>query len=420
MGQMLFGITDIAVGGRYSNEVVSALGIGNSLSSPFLVFGLGIAFQVGPMTAQRIKKNSLTKDFFYSSFFTNSLLGLILSSLFFVFSYFILPQLNLFPNINHLVKSYTVIIAPSLLFSILFQNHKEYLQAFEDTFFSNSCILFFNLVNLFLNIALMFGKWGFPELGIIGTGISTLICRASMFVVIHFYLCKKFEMNFFHFSASYMREIVKEGLPVSFGIASEVFMFSMTTVMAGTMDVVVSAAHNICLNLGATTFMVPLALSSAVGVKVGHSYGLGNLPLLKQYSLGTIILVFSFMVFTCILYFTVPEWLLSYGTDKLEVISFGTGLMFFVALFQIPDGLQVTFQGILRGMSVTRPTMWITIGTCFLSVPLAYTLAFKTSWGAKGLWIALAISLTIQTGLYFNLLMKKLKNLKRHYNWQMV
>ena len=74
--------------------------------------------------------------------------------------------------------------------------------------------------------------------------------------------------------------------------------------------------------------MIPLALSSAVSVKVGHSYGLKDLPQLKRYALATLVLVFFFMVVTCIAYFTIPAWLLSYATNEADVIAFGVGLMF--------------------------------------------------------------------------------------------
>lgn len=406
IGQMLFGVVDIAVGGRYSTEVVSSLGIGNSLSSPFLVFGLGIAFQIGPMTAQRLRQKTLNNEFYYSSLSINIVLGLLLTLLFVMVPLFSLDLFGFPSELIPLIKTYTLIIAPGLFFSILFQNDKEYLQAHEKTFFANSCILIFNLVNLFLNIAMMFGKWGFPQLGIAGTGISTLICRTGMFLILHFYTCHYFKFRFLKFSMTYIKTIIKEGLPVAFGITAEVFMFSITTIMAGTMDVVASAAHNICLNLGATTFMVPLAMSSAASVKIGHCFGLKDFVSLKKYIWAALIFVFMFMIITCTSYFLIPEFLLSYATDKSEIIFFAIGLMFYLALFQIPDGLQITLQGILRGMSITTPTMWITIVTSLLSVPLSYFLAFKTDLNVRGLWLALSISLTIQTLCYAFLLIR--------------
>ena len=232
IGQMLFGITDIAVGGRYSSEVVSALGVGNSLCSPFFVFGLGIAFQFGPMTAQRLKRGTLVKDFYYSSLSINLILGAILTLLFVLIPLFLLPIFNFPESIYPLLQAYCYWIAPSIIFSMIFQNDKEYLQAHEKTLFPNLCILFFNLVNLVLNIALMFGKWGAPELGIAGTGISTFICKGSMMLVLHFYTCNYFKLTFFKSSSIFIKEIIQEGLPVAFGITSEVFMFSVTTILA--------------------------------------------------------------------------------------------------------------------------------------------------------------------------------------------
>lgn len=415
VGQMLFGVVDIAVGGRYSSDVVSALGVGNSLSSPFLVFGLGIAFQIGPMTAQRIKTKTLTNDFFYSSLTINIVLGILLMGLFILLPTFGLNMFGFPPSIIPLTKVYCFLIAPSILFSMIFQNEKEYLQAFEKTFFPNACILFFNVINLILNIALMFGKWGAPELGIVGTGISTFICRGLMMITLHIYICRYFNFQFFKIATKDIKKIISEGLPVAFGITSEVFMFSVTTIIAATMGIIPSAAHNVCLNIAATTFMVPLALSSSVSVKVGHSYGLQDMVQLKKYAWAAILLIFVFTVITCSGYLFIPESILMVVTNKKEIITFAAGLMFYVALFQIPDGLQASLQGVLRGISITKQTMWITIVSGLLSAPLSYSFAYYFDWGAKGLWLALGVVLTIQSISYATLLKRKLRVLENSW-----
>ena len=412
IGQTMFGLVDIAVGGRYSTAVVSALGISTSIFVPFLIFGLGISMQVGPMTAQRLKSKKLDNDFYYSSLYIALGLGIILTGLFLLFLFFAADYLGVDSQVLPLIKQYSLIISPTLICSMLYQNNKEYLQAHELTFIPNACIIFFNIVNLFLNITLMFGYFGLPELGIIGTGISTLVCRSLMMVVLHIYTINKFQFQLFKTSKKYIKEIFSQSLPVAIGITAEVFMFAITTIFAGKLGILTSAAHNICLNIASTTFMVPLAFGSAISVKVGHNFGIKNFSLVRQYIKSSLFIITSYSLVTCIAYYLIPTTILSWATNDLDVINIGIGILLFVALFQVPDALQIVLQGALRGISITKSTMYITLFSSLLCVPISYYLGLKTSLGAKGLWLALAIVLTIQTLLYARLLKKNLSQLK--------
>ena len=124
---------------------------------------------------------------------------------------------------------------------------------------------------------------------------------------------------------------------------------------------------------------------------------------------------FYFTVITCSGYLFIPESILMVVTNKKEIITFAAGLMFYVALFQIPDGLQASLQGVLRGISITKQTMWITIVSGFLSAPLSYSFAYYFGWGAKGLWLALGVVLTIQSISYAILLKRKLRVLENSW-----
>ena len=161
--------------------------------------------------------------------------------------------------------------------------------------------------------------------------------------------------------------------------------------------------------------MVPLALSSSVAVKVGHSYGLKKMLFLKHYAISALILIFIFSILTFSAYLLIPTQLIVLITDKNEVIAVAVTLMFYVALFQVPDALQACLQGILRGISVTKPTMWITIISGAASAPISYYFAFILGYEARGLWMALGIVLTIQFFCYLILLNKKLSELENSW-----
>jgi MATE family multidrug resistance protein len=156
------------------------------------------------------------------------------------------------------------------------------------------------------------------------------------------------------------------------------------------------AANNLALNLGSLAFMVPLSISSAVAVKVGHAYGEKDYSRIRIYSQMSLFLALFFAVIMGLSFYLFPHAILSFYTSDTEVIEWGKKILFWVACFQLFDGAQVTLSGILRGLSVTRPSsIAIFIGYWIIGIPLGYYLGFYTNLEAQGFWIGLAISLAV-------------------------
>ncbi len=393
VGQMLFGIGDIAVAGRYSPELLAGLGTATGIFAPFLMLGLGITAAVGPLHAKRRGEKSEEPSFLASSLLTGLLCGSVIMGLIYLLIPF-LSFLNLTPEIIPLVRSYLIIVAPSIIPVLLYQTLKEYLQAEDKTFMANAIILVFTLINLPLNALLMFGHGPIPSLGIHGAALATLICRTLMTVVIWAHTMRTHTIGF-KIKWDLIKEVLRLGVPIGMGTLTEVLVFSTVTVLVGGMSVLASAGHNIVLNLASLTFMVPLALGSAASVKVGYQYGARNAKELDAYALSALVLAAGFMLFTAFLYFTVPDLLLRFATDDPELLAAGVKLLFFVALFQMPDGLQVTLWGILRGIGVTKVPMFLSlIGNWCIGLPIGCYLAYQKAMEAEGLWAGLAIGLT--------------------------
>lgn len=394
IGQMLFGIGDIVVAGRYSTEVVAALGVAGGIFAPFMLIGLGVTFAVSPLTSQRRGANQKETGFLSSSLLVSTLIALVLMGALFLFTSFI-SVLNLNPKIEGMVVEYLTICSPSLIPVLLFQVMKEFLQAHEDTYVANGVILFFNVLNVAFNIVFMFGLMGFPEMGIVGAAIATVLGRTLMSVTLLIYTLKKHTINW-DYQAKHARELLGLGVPIALSILVEVMVFSTITVLIGKMDVLTSAAHNIVLHLASLTFMVPLGLSSACSVKVALPFGRQDFQELHRFAMAGQTIAISFMCFTGLSYYFFPDVFLGLATNDAAVIEVATGLIFFVALFQLSDGIQVTFMGILRGMGITKTPMIIAfISNWMVGLPIGATLAYHFEMGAKGLWLGLTIGLTL-------------------------
>lgn len=402
---MLFGIGDLIIAGRYSTEVVSALGIAGGLVSPFLLVGLGITFALSPLASQEKNQTQRSPTLFFSA----SVISILAA--FFVMGLLLWLNLNLSvfglnPEIEKLVYQYVLICAPSLIPALLFQVAKEYLQAFDQTYFSNALILIFNLFNIGLNIVLMFGLLGFPELGIKGAAWATLVSRTLMAIFLIAYTFKHHEISF-QFNKVQSVQLLGLGLPIAASILVEVLMFSTITVLAGRMGVLISAAHNIALHLASLTFMVPLGLSSACTVRVAQQLGRRDAEKLHQYAMAGLKVASCFMGLSALMYFLAPEYLARLMSDEPELIKKAAELLFFVALFQLSDGIQVVLMGILRGLSITkRPTLMAFIGNWILGIPLGLYLAYSQNMMAKGLWLGLAVGLSFMAISLFILYQK--------------
>lgn len=416
IGHMLFSIGDTFVAGKYSTLALSSVGVGSSIVSPILMFGVSSLFSVSAVSARLIGQG---EDLLKSNLFATGLtlafvFSLFISSLLFFGS----PLIKLFGlhqsivlDVEYFVRALAISVVPALLFSAV----KEFLQAMHDTVFANILIIIFNGFNLLFNYIFIFGNefLQIPSFGVIGLAYATILTRSLMFLTLFVYANLKYKLSY-SYSFWRKKELLKLGLPIGLGTLVEVLMFACVTVMIGKMAPFISASHNIALNICALTFMVPLAISGAAGVKVSYAFGKKDFDLVKNYAIGCIILSELFMIFTLTIYTFIPEHLIRFFTNDTQVISYAASLFVVVAIFQIPDGLQVTMWGILRGIGESRMPMIISfMGYWIFAFPVGIFLAFYYNMQAKGLWAGLAFGLSIVSISLVFLFIGKLRGLSK-------
>lgn len=396
VGQMLFSIGDTFVAGRYSTEALSAIGVASAMVAPFVMVGVSTIFSVSS-TAARLRGEGVNPHetpVWGSSLLLSFTLMVVLCGLLAIFTELV-PMIGLNENIVANVQTYLRFVNVSLIPVYFFQIAKEYLQAFDKTIFANALIIFMNIVNLAMNYVLMFGIGPFPELGIKGAAIATIITRFIMAFVLMIYTYRVLPLEHHLKKESYF-DLLKLGVPIGLGTLIEVLMFSTVTVLIGKMPVTVSAAHNIVLNIAGLTFMVPLAINGTAGVKVSYAFGKRDKELIRSYTLGCVFMTEAYMILMACVYFLIPEQLVALFTQDPQVIAYGAGLFFYVALFQIPDGLQITMWGVLRGLGMSKlPMIFSFCGYWLIAIPTGAYLAYKQGMLAAGLWAGLAIGLTI-------------------------
>lgn len=394
VGLMLIGTGDMIIAGRYSRECLAAIGLAIAILNPIQISLLGLQFSIGPILAQMRGKNENVDNTYWTILFY-SLIVSVISGLVSLISYFLVPILDYGPQLNPIIQEYIVITSFSSLGLCMYQGVKEFYQAQEKTMAANVTALLAAVFNLGLNYTLVFGAFGFPSLKEAGLAWASLICRMLMSSVLFLYSFKYWKTAK-KIDWTLLNKFWKVGLPVSASLFFEIMAFCSVTLFVGRFSEDQVAANNLCLNIGSLAFMVPLSISAAVAVKVGHAYGEKNLQLVRVFSQVSLGLAVFFALLMGATFFIFPEAILRFYTADEAVLNWGKTLLFWVAGFQLFDGLQVTISGILRGLSVTRPSsIAIFIGYWIIGIPLGYYLGFHAKMEAQGFWIGLAISLAV-------------------------
>jgi len=394
LSQMLIGMGDVFIAAHYNRDTLAAMGIANGISAPIFLIGLGLLLGISPTLSKKRGESLDVSQYFYTCIVYAIIIGFVFMSIA-MSAVWLVPYLGFNASLTPLIQQYLFLISFSYLGSYIFIAIKEYLQAIEHVFFANSISVVAVLVNLALGYMMAFGVFVFPELGIKGLGFAAIIIRWATGITIFIYAIK-FNKTNFSVIRHFAKHVFTFSIPISLSIFTEVLAFSVVMILIGKLGPLYAAIHSISLNLASTTYMIPLAISSAVSVKVAYFYGRRNFGRVKDFMKAGILLSTSFMAVMGLIMFFMPKTLLGFFTSDQEIIMVGSSIIIVCALFQIFDGAQVTISGILRGLGITKPTFIIALaGYWVVGLPLGYYLGYVLKMNALGFWIGLAFALLI-------------------------
>jgi MATE family multidrug resistance protein len=260
-----------------------------------------------------------------------------------------------------------------------------------------------NVTNAIVNWILIYGKLGAPAMGVRGSAWATVMSRVAMAAYLLAVIVRRergrrpglFETSL-AIDPGWMRRLIALGLPAASQLTLEVGVFAASTALAGRLVPTALAAHQIAVNIAALSFMVPLGVSSAGAVRVGHALGRRDVEGAARAGWTALAIGTGFMACTALAFVLVPRMLMGAFTRDERVIALGATLLAVAAIFQLFDGIQGVATGILRGLGDTRtPMAWNLVGHWFVGLPSGYALCFVAGYGVIGLWWGLTIGLTI-------------------------
>ncbi len=411
ISEILFGIGDVIVAGRYSTVVLGAMGVANAFIFPLLVFGVGVMSAVSPIKARKIGAGECVKKMAISSMLVSIVFGILLTILALLVSFFIVPLFNYNAEVEPLIQTYINICAISITPALVFSALKELLLARSHTLVPNLMIFLFNFLNIAMNIFFMFTL----DLGIAGAAIATLLSRFFMAVVLAIYYVKKTDFEWKICNDSVF-EVLKTGSGAGSVGLTIAAVFAIVAMLVGKMSVADAAANNVIIQITSITFMIPLAFSGVSSVKVGYAHGQKNLALIKEYVGTNLILGCGFAIISAIVFALFPHEIMAIFTNQPDVISVGISLIFFIAIYQFPDAIQEVLLGSLRGLGETKiPWILSVIGIWLIGLPVGCYFAYAQKMGAAGLWLGLCtglLSMSVFFGIFFAM---KIKMLEKEY-----
>jgi MATE family multidrug resistance protein len=406
LGWMGMGLVDTLMVGPLGPSAIGAVGVGNSLLMAIAIFGMGLFLGLDTLVSQAFGAGRL--DECRAWLRTGVKLATVLIAPFLLAGFGVwslVPFLGFHPEVRVLISSYFVVVVWSMPFLLFYAAFRRYLQGVHLVTPVMLALVTANVVNIVANWALIYGHLGFRPLGVRGAAWATVLSRIYMAA---FLLAavrwarqgagaqKDPRALVTQRERPGMRRLLELGFPASAQITLEVGVFAAASALAGMLTPTAVASHQIALNIIAVAFMIPLGLSSAGAVRVGHAIGAEQPRRAAVAGWMAISLGVAFMAVTAILFFTVPRTLIGLFTQDENVLALGSSLLGVAAIFQLFDGLQGVTTGALRGLGDTRTPMITNLaGHWLLGLPVGYTLCFIAGFGVIGLWIGLSIGLIV-------------------------
>ncbi len=407
LGIIILGFADNIMVGRYGTEELAAASFVNAVFNIPIFFGLGFSYGLTPLVGEAYGRGDKEKAgrWLKEGVVCNGIIGILMSLAMWAV-YMNVERMGQPRELLPLIRPYFLLQLASLFFIMIFNGFKQFFDGITDTLIPMWIMFFANTLNIAGNYLLIYGKWGFPEWGLVGAGISTLFSRILMPVLIALVFFRNlrrrpFKKGFINSACTGkdLKRLFTMGGMIGFQMGMETVLFSLTAVMVGWLGTVELAAHQIGITLSTLGYMVYYGVGAALSVRMSNACGSEDWGRVRRASVAGfhIILVLA-LVISCIFGFS-RSFIGGIFTSEQAVIRQVSVLIFILILYQFGDGLQIAYANSLRGVSDVKPLAVLSfIGYFVIALPVSYLLGFVFDMGIVGIWTGYPVGLTL-TGL---------------------
>lgn len=403
IGVIVLGFADTLMIGHHSTPELGAASFVNNLFNLCIIFSTGFSYGLTPVVGGFYGNHRFAEagQALRCSLVANVLVSLVLTFAMTIV-YFNVERLGQPEELMPLIKPYFLVLLASLVFVMLFNGFKQFTDGITDTKTAMWILLGGNVLNIIGNYILINGKLGFPELGLLGAGISTLFSRIVMVIVFAWIVLRtrrfiRYRIGFSRlgWSKSLFKQLNALGWPVGLQMGMETASFSLSAIMVGWLGTIALASHQIMLTISQFTFMMFYGMGAAVAIRVSNFKGQGDTQNVKRSAYAGFHLILCMEVVLLSIVFAFRNYVGGWFTDSAEVAAMVPALFLPFLIYQFGDGLQINFANALRGIQDVKPMMFIAFISYFvISLPVGYLCGFTFGWGLVGVWMAFPFGLT--------------------------
>ena len=415
LGIIFVSFVDTFMVGQHGTYDLAAASFVNNMFNLAIIFATGFSYGLTPIIGKLFGKGKLHEagGMLKNALVANGCIGLLLVAAMYLL-YLNIGNLGQPVELLDIMRPYYTTLLISIPFILLFNAFKQFADGITETKTSMWILLTGNVLNIAGNYALIFGKCGMPELGLLGAGISTLASRMAMLAIFLVIIFKKKRYHIYtsgfeqtKITRLRLKELMHLGLPIATQMGMEAASFSLATVMVGWIGTTALAAHQIMLTISQLGFMIYYGMAAAVAVKVSNYNGAGDMVNIKRAASAGFHLITIMAAITSVLIFTLRNSLGTPFTDDDTVVMLVAQLAIPFVLYQFGDGMQSNYANALRGIADVKPMMLFAFIAYFVvSLPAGYLFGFILGMGLPGVWMSFPFGLTC-AGIMFYLRFKR-------------
>ena len=400
LGGIITGLADTIMVGQHSTAELAASSFVNNVLNTFIIFGTGFSFALTPLVGENIARDKkyVVSAWLKNGIVANLILALVLVAILTVI-YFNVEHFGQPAELLPLIKPYFVVSMISIIFIMLANSFRQFVEGITNPSVSMWILVTGNMLNILGNYLLIYGKWGLPEMGLMGAGYSTLISRIFMFGM--FVLVFLFRPSYKAYRKGFMRmwvlpnrliRVTKLGVPIAFQQGLEAATFSLTAIMVGWLGSTELAAHQVVISISTISFTTYLGLGSATAIRTSFFKGAKDWDQVRKTTVAGLHLGVIVSTLTCLALFIFRNDVSFVFSSDPKIAAIVVMLLPILMLYQYVDGAQIVLANALRGLSDVKPIMWISFVTNFLiAIPAGYLLGFPFGMGIRGVWLAYPI-----------------------------
>ena len=424
IGTIILGFADTLMIGHHSATELAAASFVTSMFNLALIFAIGFSYGLTPIVGSLYgqEKKERIGCMLKNGIAANGMLSLLLMAILGVL-YLNLDHMGQPKELVPIMRPYFLVNLVSVPFALLFNTVKQFFDGITCTKVAMWTTVVCNLFNILGNWVFIYGKLGFPEMGLLGAGLSTCLSRVMMgLVLLAWFFCRRSYAAYRRgFLASSVNRadfamLNRMGWPVAFQIGMETASFSLSVIMIGWIGTLALAAHQVTITISQIFYMIYYGLSAGVAVRVSYFHGQHDYQALRRasYSGCHIMLLIIMCSITGIL--LSRHHMGALFTDDTAVSSLVAQVAIPLAVYQLGDGMQYVFANSLRGLSCVKPMMYIAFVAYFvISLPLGYLFGIVMGHGLVGIWYAFPFGLSTAALLYYIWFNKNLRREERQY-----